>query len=71
MDKDIKNDILKIVGMIIILILLICGIVWMNSKEDVVEDNTDYLDDSAYITDDAQDSENDAEVVYEDTDAEE
>ncbi len=55
MDKDTKIELLKIVGMIIILISLIWGIVWLNkndgtnnnkistsensSNEDEIEDN--------------------------------
>ena len=35
MDKDTKIELLKIFGMIIILIVLICGIVWLNRAHDI------------------------------------
>lgn len=41
MDKDTRIELLKIVGMIIILVVLIWGIVWLNAKENEVDANND------------------------------
>ena len=35
MDKDTKIELLKVFGMIVILVVLICGIVWLNKIQDV------------------------------------
>lgn len=39
MSKDTRNELLKILGMIIILALLIWGIAFMNSKIDEADEN--------------------------------
>lgn len=48
MDKDTKIELLKVFGMIVILVALICGIVYLNKAHDnavnknntVIEENT-------------------------------
>lgn len=48
MDKETKIEILKIIAMVVILALLICGIVWMNS--DYEESNTKNKDQASSET---------------------
>lgn len=40
MDKDTKIELLKVFGMIIILVVLICGIVWINKAQDLSVNET-------------------------------
>ena len=40
MDKGTKIELLKIVGMVIILVALIWGIVWLNADHEKIEENT-------------------------------
>ena len=43
MDKDTKIELLKILGMIIILAALICGIVWLNKAQDISANEANVL----------------------------
>lgn len=40
MDKDTKIELLKVFGMIVILVVLICGIVWLNKIQDISANET-------------------------------
>lgn len=40
MDKDTKIELLKVLGMIVILVVLICGIVYLNRAHDVSVNET-------------------------------
>lgn len=40
MDKDTKIELLKIFGMIVILVVLICGIVYLNKAHDISVNET-------------------------------
>ena len=43
MDKDTKIELLKIIAMVVILAVLICGIVWLNREESTESNETNVV----------------------------
>ena len=43
MDKDTKIELLKIIAMVVILAVLICGIVWLNREESTASNETNVV----------------------------
>lgn len=66
MDKNTKIELLKILGMVIILVVLILGIVWLNSDPEEKGDtqsNTAVVEDEANVVDDQTENEDEQNTV--------
>lgn len=66
MDKNTKIELLKILGMVIILVVLILGIVWLNSdpeEEGDTQSNTAVVEDEANVVDDQTENEDEQNTV--------
>lgn len=66
MDKNTKIELLKILGMVIILVVLILGIVWLNSdpeKKGDTQSNTAVVEDEANVVDDQTENEDEQNTV--------
>ncbi len=51
MDKDTKMELLKILGMIIILVVLIWGIVWMNTDHTSTKPENNVVSNESEVVD--------------------